>query len=130
MAETLEQFMARKSDPKWKPKTLPRPSTKMRKFPANDVARDMSTYEYSFGFDYRTVTNGSQLSLQGWLDAKAGQNPYKAKKLPTLGSPPKLTEKARIRESQAVQDWCKLTPEDRLYRLESERRFVQKDWSR
>lgn len=128
MSETLEAFIARKSDPKWKPKALPKPSTKMRKFTPGDVARDMAAYEYSFGFDYRRIANGSQLSLQGWLDAKDGQSPYKPKKLPTLGSPPKMTAKARSEESWRVSEWNKLAPEKRVRELEHARRSITGDW--
>ncbi len=130
MSETLEAFIQRKSDPKWKPKALPKPSTKLRKFTPNDVARDMSTYEYSLGFDYRRITNGSQLTLQGFLDAKAGHAPYKPKKLPTLGSPGKLTANARASEARLVREWNDMTPEKRVRQLEDARRMVQKDWSR
>lgn len=93
MSETLEQFLERKHDPKWKPKKLSKTRLTLKK---SNISEDARTFEYSFGFDYRTIKE--PLSLSEWLERKAGQNPVKPFKLP---KPSKLTvTKAHLRQAQ------------------------------
>lgn len=93
MTETLEQFLERKHDPKWKPKKLPKTRLTPRKF---DISEDARTFEYSFGFDYRTIRE--LLSLSEWLARKEGQNPAKPFRLP---KPSKVrVTKAQIKQAQ------------------------------
>lgn len=118
---TLDEWLTEHHDPKWKPKrATSKPSTKVRSFNRNDVAADMDTYQYTFGFDYRTIRE--PVTLDEWLDRKTGVRPAKPFKLPTLGKPPALTAKARTDEARRVSEWNKLAPSERANRLEREQR--------
>lgn len=117
-AETLEEFIERKHDPKWKPKPTPCPSKKLRTWPRDEVSRDAIAYQYTCGKDLRTIADSGRLTLETWLHRMAGRNPYRAKKLPSLGAPPKLTAKQRAQETHAVEVWLKLTPEAREVELQ------------
>jgi hypothetical protein len=57
------------------------------------------------------------MSLQEWLDAKAGQFPYKPKKLPTLGKPRKMGATDSSQESYAVALWSGFSPVERAQKL-------------
>lgn len=100
----LKVWLDRHADPAYKPYKAPvkRNMSKVsfRKFNRTDVAQDMSTYEYSFGFDYRTVRE--PVSLSRFIELKSDPK-YKPWKCPVRRTTvPTLSAKARAAESARI----------------------------
>ena len=98
----LKVWLESRADPNYKPWRFPTERKgSVRKFGRTDVAGDAKQYEYSFGFDYRTVRE--PVTLSRFFEIKSDPN-YKPWKLPvrrkTIVS--KLSAKARLAESARI----------------------------
>jgi len=96
----LQEWLTTHADPAWKWRAPKVPKMSLRKFSRTGVASDAKQYEYSFGFDYRTVRE--PVSLPRFVEIKSDPN-YKPWKLPVRKtSVPRLSAKARLAESARV----------------------------
>ena len=102
VAETLGEWLERHADPNYKPWRFPnKRKGSVRKFNRTDVAGDAKQYEYSFGFDYRTVRE--PVTLSRFIELTSDPN-YKPWRLPVRRktSVSKLSAKARLAESARI----------------------------
>ena len=97
----LKVWLESRADPNYKPWRFPTERKgSVRKFGRTDVASDAKQYEYSFGFDYRTVRE--PVTLSRFFEIKSDPN-YKPWKLPvrrkvsnTMSAKARSAESARI----------------------------------
>jgi len=97
----LHDWLIVHADPAYKPWRFPsKRKESVRKFSRTAVADDMSMYEYSFGFDYRTLRE--PVSLSRFVELKSDPK-YKPWKCPVRKtSVPRLSAKARAAESARI----------------------------
>lgn len=96
----LETWLSAHSDPAYKVKKAVLPKPTKRRFSRNDIAFEAREFQYSFGFDYRTIRE--PVTLAEFIERKSDPK-YKAWQLPkTRTSVPKLSAKARALESARI----------------------------
>jgi hypothetical protein len=113
----LELWMDSHNDPKWVYKPYKTPKLTLNRPTKGDLAGLFIDHNFCHSKDLRTINKDGSMSLGEWLDAKAGQFPYKPKKIATLGKPPKLSPKASSQESYAVALWNGFSPVERAQKL-------------
>ena len=100
----LHDWLTVHADPAWKYRAPKVPKLSLRKFNRTDVASAAKQYEYSFGFDYRTVRE--PVTLSRFIELTSDPN-YKPWRLPVRRktSVSKLSAKARLAESARIEHY-------------------------